>query len=138
MTNFNIKHLFLTIIVYLVVDIPWLAFGAKALNADYNTQIAKIQGSPMKAKPNAALVTYIMIALCIYYFGIRDNLNSSLKNKLIDAVMIALAIYGSFDLINYTLFDKLPLRVVIIDILWGIVSVSLTILITTYLIKKRI
>lgn len=138
MTNFNIKHLIVTIIVYLVVDTPWLMYGAKALNVDYNTHIVKIQGSPLKIKMGVALTTYVMIALCIYYFGIRNKLNSSLNDKLLDSLMIALAIYGSFDLINYALFDKLPLHVALADMLWGLTSVTLTILITTHILKRKI
>lgn len=136
--NFNIKDLIITIIVYLIVDTPWLVYGAKALNVDYNTHVVRIQGSPLKIKMGTALITYVMIALCIYYFGIRNNINSSLKDKLIDALMLALAIYGSFDLINYALFDKLPLHIALADMLWGLISVTLTILITTYILKKRI
>jgi uncharacterized membrane protein len=134
--NFNIKDLIITIIVYLIVDTPWLVYGAKALNVDYNTHVVRIQGSPLKIKMGAGLITYVMIALCIYYFGIRNNINSSLKDKLIDALMLALAIYGSFDLINYALFDKLPLHIALADMLWGLISVTLTILITTHILNK--
>ena len=53
-----------------------------------------------------------------------------------DSLMIALYIYGSFDLINYAIFDKLPLRIVVSDIVWGIISVSLTIILSTIIIKR--
>ena len=135
--NFNIKDLIITIIVYLIVDIPWLLYGAKSLNVDYNRHVANIQGSPLKAKMGTALITYVMIALCIYYFGIKNNIKSSLQKKLIDALMLALAIYGSFDLINYALFDKLPLHIALADMLWGLTSVTLTILITTHILNKH-
>ena len=132
----NLYHLIITIIVYLVVDLPWLMYGAKALKLDWNSAVGIIQGYPMKAKPSVALLSYVMIAVCIYYFGVKDRVNNSLKQQLIDALMIALAVYGSFDLINYAIFDKLPLNVAITDIVWGIISVSLTIILTTMVIRK--
>lgn len=132
----NIIHLITTIIVYLVVDLPWLMYGAKALKLDWNSAVGIIQGYPMKARPNVALLSYIMIAVCIYYFGVRDRVNNTLKQKLTDSLMIALAVYGSFDLINYAIFNKLPLKVAVTDMIWGIISVSLTVILTTMVIRK--
>jgi len=132
----NIKRLLVTIVVYLVVDLPWVMYGAKALNIDWNNAVAKIQGSPLKIKSEYAIISYVMIAVCIYYFGVRNKINNKINDQLLDALMIALAVYGSFDLINYALFDKLPLSVAVVDMVWGLTSVSLTIIITTYIIKK--
>lgn len=132
----NLYHLLITVISYLVVDLPWVMYGAQALKLDWNRAVGIIQGYPMKARPFVGFITYVMIAVCIYYFGIRDRVNNSLKDQLMDAFMIALAIYGSFDLINYTIFDKLSLETVVVDILWGIVSVSLTIILSTIIIKR--
>lgn len=132
----NLTHLIITVIAYLVVDLPWIMYGAQALKLDWNRAVEIIQGYPMKARPFVGFITYVMIAVCIYYFGVRDRVNNSLKHQLMDAFMIALAIYGSFDLINYTIFDKLSLKTVVGDILWGIVSVSLTIILSTMVIRK--
>jgi uncharacterized membrane protein len=132
----NLTHLTITIIAYLVVDLPWLMYGAKALKLDWNSAVGIIQGYPMKARPAVALLSYVMIAVCIYYFGIKDRVNDTLRQQLLNALMIALAVYGSFDLINYAIFDKLPLKVAITDMIWGIISVSLTIILTTMIIRK--
>ena len=132
----NLTHLIVTIIVYLVVDLPWVAFGAKALNVDWNSAVEIIQKSPIKIKKIPALISYIIIAVCIYYFGVRDRLNNNLSEQFIDSVMIALAIYGSFDLINYAIFSETPLLIVLSDIVWGIISVSLTVIITSKIINS--
>jgi len=132
----NLYHLIITVIAYLVVDLPWVMYGAKALKLDWNNAVGLIQGYPMKARPSVALLSYVMIAICIYYFGVRDRINNSLRQQLMDALMIALAIYGSFDLINYAIFERLPLKVAISDIVWGIISVSLTIILSTMVIRK--
>ena len=132
----NLKHLLVTALSYLVVDLPWVMYGAKVLKLDWNSAVGIIQGYPMKAKPIVALISYLMIAVCIYYFGVKDKVNNSLKNQLMDSFMIALAVYGSFDLINYAIFEKLPLHVAIADVVWGIISVSLTVLLSTLVIIK--
>lgn len=132
----NLYHLLITVIAYLVVDLPWVMYGAKALKLDWNSAVGLIQGYPMKAKPGVAFLSYVMIAVCIYYFGVRDRVNNSLRQQLMDSIMIALAIYGSFDLINYAIFERLPLKVAISDIIWGIISVSLTIILSTIIIKR--
>ena len=132
----NFSHLIITVIAYLVVDLPWVMYGAKALKLDWNRAVGVIQGYPMKAKPSVALLSYLMIAVCIYYFGVRDKVNNSLKQQLMDSFMIALAVYGSFDLINYAIFEKLSLKIAMTDIVWGIISVSLTVLLSTMVIKR--
>lgn len=132
----NLKHLLVTALSYLVVDLPWVMYGAKVLKLDWNSAVGIIQGYPMKAKPIVALISYLMIAVCIYYFGVKDKVNNSLKTQLMDSFMIALAVYGSFDLINYAIFEKLPLHVAIADVVWGIISVSLTVLLSTLVIRK--
>ena len=132
----NFTHLIITIIAYLIVDLPWIMYGAKALKLDWNNAVGLIQGYPMKARPIVALISYVMIAICIYYFGVKDKVNNSLKQKLLDSLMIALAVYGSFDLINYAIFEKLPLHIAVADIIWGIISVSLTVILSTMVIKK--
>jgi len=132
----NLTHLIVTALLYLVVDLPWVMYGAKSLKLDWNSAVGIIQGYPMKARPIVALISYLMIAVCIYYFGVKDKVNNGLKQKLLDSFMIALAVYGSFDLINYAIFEKLPLHVAVADIVWGIISVSLTVLLSTMVIKK--
>ena len=132
----NLTHLIVTALLYLVVDLPWVMYGAKSLKLDWNSAVGIIQGYPMKARPIVALISYLMIAVCIYYFGVKDKVNNGLKQKLLDSFMIALAVYGSFDLINYAIFEKLPLHVAVADVVWGIISVSLTVLLSTIVIKK--
>ena len=132
----NLLHIIVTALSYLVVDLPWVMYGAKALKLDWNSAVGIIQGYPMKARPTVALISYLMIAVCIYYFGVKDKVNNSLKNQLMDSFMIALAVYGSFDLINYAIFEKLPLHVAVADVVWGVISVSLTVLLSTMLIKR--
>ena len=44
----NLYHLLITVIAYLVVDLPWVMYGAKAWKLDWNSAVGLIQGYPMK------------------------------------------------------------------------------------------
>lgn len=133
--NINYKHLLTVVIVYLIVDLPWLMYFSKKLDLSWSKAVEDIQNKPIKPRYSAGIISYILIACIIYYFCILNKENEKFKDIMMDCLVISLAIYGSFDLINYTIFSDLKLKYVISDILWGFISISLTVSISKYIIS---
>jgi len=80
----------------------------------------KIQGSPLVIKPLGAFVCYVFLVAELYYFIL------SKKRPVLDAFILGMCTYGVYNTTNYALITDYPLRVMIIDTLWGGVLFALT------------
>lgn len=102
--------------VYWIVDFIWLAFAA---NNFYQRQL----GTFLKDKINipAAIIFYSMFPIGVIIFavipGVKEN---SLVKSLILGALFGFYTYATYDLSNYITLRGWPLKVVIVDILWGI------------------
>ena len=76
-----------------------------------------------------------MIGFLTYYFCVMNKLKYTFIESLSDTILLALAIYGSFDIINYAIFKNINLSIALIDLIWGIISISLTVLVSKYIIN---
>ena len=113
---FYFKLYLLTIPVFFVIDILWLGFVAKSL---YRKEL----GFVLSPKVNwaAAIVFYLIYIAGIIFFAVRPALN---EGSIIPAIYLG-ALYGFFtyatyDLTNMATIEKWPLKIVIIDIFWGV------------------
>ena len=126
----------ITVVVYLIIDIPWIGYISNKLNVSWSTIVQDVQGSPLKIKPIPALISYIMIGFLIYYFAVMNKLKYTFKDSLTDTLLLGLAIYGSFDIINYAIFKNVNLTIALIDLIWGMISITLTVMVSKYIINK--
>lgn len=91
-------------ILLLIIDIPWLWLNT----GTFQKVVSDIQGSPLNFRLEGALVVYPALAYLV------------LKAKSIqEAFMIGAATYAVYDFTTYSAFNKYPLRVAIMDTLWG-------------------
>ena len=63
------------------------------------------------------------------------NKKLSKKQKLIDALILGLVIYGVFETTNLAIFDNWLKEAVIIDTVWGSILFTLTTIITLKLVR---
>ena len=75
--------------------------------------IETIQSSELRVRLPYAAVVYAFMLLAFYLFIIRK------KASVVEAFVLGVCIYGVFDFTNMALFDKYPLRVAIVDTVWG-------------------
>lgn len=106
---------FLTIVVFLALDMVWLL---KIAPTFYRTYI----GHLMADKPNlvAALFFYLIFIFGLVYFvywPLREQ--NDLISVAIQGALFGLVTYATFDLTNMAVLKNFPLRVVVIDLLWG-------------------
>jgi uncharacterized membrane protein len=112
---FYLKLYFATFLVFLGIDFVWLTRVAPAFYQKYI-------GHLLAEKPNltAAAIFYIVNIIGIIIFAIVPALN---KNSLTTAATLG-ALYGfmtyaTYDLTNLATLRDWPVRVSIVDIIWG-------------------
>lgn len=112
--DFLITYL-ITFAVFFVIDIIWLGFVAK----DF---YKKHMGFLMRDKPNwiAAVIFYLIFILGLVFFVINPALQSeSILEALLRGMFFGFIAYSTYDLTNLATLEKWPLKVTIVDLIWG-------------------
>tara|TARA_B110000208_G_scaffold83971_1_gene106579 strand:+ start:2353 stop:2760 length:408 start_codon:yes stop_codon:yes gene_type:complete len=113
--NFNKKIISLVkmCIIFIFLDFLWIFYNKKM----YNNLAKLIQGEDIYINFNKLIsiaVIYFFLLIGLYYFVI-DN-----KTTYSDSIIYGAVVYGVYSFTNYLLFKKYPLRLAIVDTLWGI------------------
>lgn len=131
-TIFHIKVYFVSLFVFLDVDLVWLT---KIAPNFYKTNI----GHLMTERPNliTAGIFYLINILGLVLLVIIPalNKNSSAAAFLMGA-LYGLVTYATYDLTNLATLRDWPIKVALVDIAWGILLSSLTAGISSLLAKK--
>lgn len=113
---FYIQLYLLTIPVFFVIDLLWLGVIARGF---YRTNLAHLL-SPSVNWP-AAFAFYLIYIAGILYFAVAPALAAeSLWPALINGALFGLFTYLTYELTNMATLPDWPLRVVILDTLWGV------------------
>ncbi|WP_218162447.1 DUF2177 family protein [Alkalibacterium sp. 20] len=105
----------ITLAVFFLVDILWLGLIANKL---YRDQIGFI----MKDQPNwiAAIIFYLIFVLGLVFFVIHPALLSeSIVEALMRGMFFGFITYATYDLTNLATLENWPLKITIIDLIWG-------------------
>ena len=104
-----------TFAVFLGIDAIWLA---KIAPGFYKSNI----GHLLAEKPNlaAAGIFYLLNIVGILLFAVIPAVNNgSAKAALINGALYGLFTYATYDLTNLATLKDWPLKVTLVDILWG-------------------
>jgi len=86
----------------------------------FKKTIFNIQHSKLNIRFTPVILCYLFLICSLQYFIIFK------KGNILDAFVLGISIYGVFELTNYATISKWPLKLVIIDTLWGGILFSLT------------
>jgi len=128
-----IKMYFITLAVFFVIDLTWLGLIAKNL---YSQQLGFI----MKENVNwiAAVTFYLIFIIGIVYFVVNPAIiNDNSRYALFAGMLFGFITYATYDLTNLATLKDWPLKITIIDLIWGTSLGGLTSIIS-FLINKRI
>ena len=101
--------------IFLLIDIVWLGFVAPKL---YKANI----GHLMAEKPNllAAGVFYLLFIAALLFFVIDPALaKGSVWQAVWTGAFLGLAMYATYDLTNLATLKAWPLKITVIDLIWG-------------------
>ncbi len=101
---------------YWIVDFIWLGLIA---NKFYQRQLGEMLADNIKWP--AAIIFYALFPIGVIIFAVIPGVkeNSLLKTLLLGA-LFGFFTYATYDLSNYITLAGWPLKVVIVDIIWGI------------------
>lgn len=110
-----IKLYFLTLAVFLIVDLAWLGFVARDF---YREQL----GNLMRANVNwtAAIIFYLIFIGGILFFVVYPALErDSMVYALLVGGLFGFITYATYDLTNLATLQGWPLTMTLVDLAWG-------------------
>jgi uncharacterized membrane protein len=128
--------------VYALLEFVYLSVSATL----YKTHFAKLQGIPL-SKVNLqmvpwGIVCYIIVFVALWYFVVYDVFYGPKDLKVIDllkrATLLALAVYGVYNLTNAATLANYSMRVLFQDIAWGVFAMNAVTLICFWINKYSI
>lgn len=114
MMNYIVTYL-VALFVFFAIDIVWLVFVARNL---YRNELGYI----MSPRPNwlAAGIFYLIFILGLVFFVINPALE---KNSWVYALLVGMffgfVTYATYDLTNLATLKDWPIKITIIDLIWG-------------------
>jgi uncharacterized membrane protein len=124
-----------TTCVFLLLDGIWLGVVAKQLYANELGSLLKMSGGQMQPNWFAAVVVYFALILGITCFVI-PKASGRCDLALMWGALFGFVTYATYDFTNLSVLANWPLRISVIDTLWGMVLCGLTSCITVFVIQK--
>lgn len=128
-----LKMYIIALLIFVVIDAIWLGLVAPKF---YKSQI----GHLMSEKPNfvAAIIFYLIFIVGVVYFVVNPGVEAqSLTKVLVAGALFGFMTYATYDLTNLATLKDWPIKVTIVDLVWG-TSLSTLIGTFTYLIYNAI
>ena len=127
-----LKTYFIALIVFFLIDLFWLVIVARKL---YQQELGYI----MSEKPNwiVAALFYLIFIAGLVFFVINPAME---KNSWVFALLVGMLFgfitYSTYDLTNLATLKDWPLKITIIDLIWGS-SLGGLVSTVTFFIAKR-
>lgn len=114
---FYLKLYLLTVPIFFLIDMIWLGYVAKGF---YRQNLSFILGSEVNWP--AAIVFYLIYIVGILVFAVIPAFErTSLLRALVWGGLYGFFTYATYDLTNLALIKGWPLKVALVDILWGMI-----------------
>ncbi len=122
-----IKMYLIALVIFVIIDGIGLGFIAKDL---YRKEL----GHLLASNPNwtAAIIFYLLFLVGLVYFVINPGIEKeSIMTVVISGALFGLLTYATYDLTNLATLKEWPLKITIIDLIWG-TSLSTIVSTATY------
>lgn len=123
MARDTLKHYFITLICFLILDAIWLGLIAQPF---YQAQI----GFLLAENPSwaAAGVFYLLYVAGLVFFVVEPALRAGIApgRAALRGAFFGLVAYATYDLTNLATVDRWPIAVTAVDMAWGAALGALT------------
>ena len=118
----NLLLLYLvTLVAFLIIDLIWLGLVARKF---YREQIGFIM-APKVNWPAAVIFYLLYIVGLLYFVTYPAIMRESTAYALYSGALFGLICYATYDLTNLATLKNWPLRVTLVDLVWGTVLSTL-------------
>ena len=124
-----IKTFFIALVFFCIIDVFWIYFFATPM---YKQEVASL----MQLKILPAILFYIIFLLGLIFFVINPNHGNTLVNVFMVGAFYGLVTYGTYDLTVYSTMNIFSLKLVVADILWGMLLSGLVATLTVFTTSK--
>jgi uncharacterized membrane protein len=130
----HVAKVYLIIIpVFLLLDYLWLGRIMARFYREQLGSLARSSGDSMTPDIPSAVVVYLLIPLGIVLFALPHVSDGNLiGSSLLWGFLYGIVLYGVYDLTNYSVLAKWPLKLTVVDILWGGVLNAVMTLVAAY------
>lgn len=109
------REYLITFIIFFTIDILWLAIVAKKI---YKKHLGYIMSS--KPKFGAALAFYLLYIIGLVFFVINPAIEkNSLSYAIFSGIFFGFITYATYDLTNLATIKDWPIKITVIDLIWG-------------------
>lgn len=115
--SFALKLYVVAFVSFLVIDLVWLGVVARSF---YRTEL----GHLMRPNVNwlAAVAFYLIFVAGILVFAVLPAIGrDSFGQAMVLGAFFGLVTYAAYDLTNLATLEGFPVRMVVVDMLWGTV-----------------
>ena len=116
----KIKEYLVALLIVLAIDFTWILVIAKSF---YNEQLSGF-ARPEVVPIWSALLAWALIPLGIVFFV--NQVSKSKIQSLLYGALFGFVLYGVYDFTNYATLANFTLKMLVIDILWGIFICSIS------------
>jgi len=121
------------LVVFFIIDLTWLGFVARSF---YQEQM----GHLMRPSVNwvAAVAFYLIFVLGIVVLSVMPAIErQSLTHAILFGGLLGLVTYAAYDLTNLATLEGFPVKVALVDMVWGTVLCA-TVSATTFFASDRL
>lgn len=111
--------------IMLGIDIIWLTVLSRGFYITNLRPLLRLTSEgKLSALPLPAVLVYVGLALGLVVF-VLPKAQGSLWLALLYGALFGLVVYGVYECTNYSMITLWPLKVVLVDIIWGMVLCGL-------------
>ena len=129
-----IKLLATALITAFLLDMIWLGVIAKRFYENQIGMLLRKTNGHLSPIWSSALVVYLAIVLGIVLFVV-PRANGNPFAALVWGALFGAITYGIYDFTNHAILEDWPLKVTIVDLIWGMTLCATTSLIVVYVAK---
>lgn len=102
--------------MFMVIDLIWLAFIAKKL---YKKHLGYIMSPQPKWK--AAIIFYVLFIAALVIFVLLPSVdgNHTITYAMLYGALFGFITYATYDLTNLATLEGWPIKITVIDLIWG-------------------
>lgn len=127
-----LKLFLINAVIFLILDSLWLVFAHKKF---YQPNIGHLMG---QTKLLPAVIFYLIyVAALVFFVLVPGQEKENLSYVLLAGAFFGAVCYATYDLTNLATLSGWPLKITIVDMIWGIFVTSLS-AVLTYIITAKL